>query len=580
MTAAAWWLMALFVIPGQFGPGGQHAQLGRYAALGESWPEILRTLLTRPGVVWGVLSEGSRLSYLANLLAPLAFTPLVGLPVLLIGLPTLAMNALSNYEPMHTFGKFHYGAPIAPIVVAAGALGTSYLVGLAERKGPRAATWATVALCRLVLVASVLFQLLYGYAPLAEGFEPPTVTAHDRLASRFEGQIPPEAAVSAQSRLLPHLSQRERIYMFPRMDDADYAFVDVSEESWPVHPNDVKRQIDEMLEGEYSIADAADGYALLRRGDGLERWPDEFYDFARTAEAKPEHAMILDFGDELRFLGLDVVRGGGMTKLRMYWTALEAPTRDLRIHPFFFDDATGEVIEDTSARPLVATLWYPTSMWKPDEIVVVETLPWDVGDDFGVGLGVLDGGTWGERERRLPVEVASSELLVRTFDDATWAKLLEYRDGEPRLERREFDAPAVSHPAEVALEGGPELLGADLEATDVKPGGKIDAILYWRAVQPMERSYTAFVHLLDDRGALVAQSDSIPVGGGYPTFWWAEGEVVRDPHALELPETLPAGRYRLIAGMYDEEGARLPAGGEAGAFPDGAVPLAEIEASP
>ena len=196
------------------------------------------------------------------------------------------------------------------------------------------------------------------------------------------------------------------------------------------------------------------------------------------------------------------------------------------------------------------------------------------------GLGVLDGGTWGEEGRRLPVEVASSTLIVRTFDDATWAKLLEYRDGEPRLERRAFDAPAMSHPAEAALKDGPELLGVDLEATDVKPGGKIDATLYWRAVQPMARSYTAFVHLLDEQGALVAQSDSIPVGGGYPTFWWAEGEVVRDPHTIELPEALPAGRYRLVAGMYDEEERRLPAEGEEGVLMDGAVPLADIQASP
>jgi hypothetical protein len=38
--------------------------------------------------------------------------------------------------------------------------------------------------------------------------------------------VPPDAAVSAQSGLLPHLSQRRAVWEFPRLESADYVIVD------------------------------------------------------------------------------------------------------------------------------------------------------------------------------------------------------------------------------------------------------------------------------------------------------------------------------------------------------------------
>ncbi len=574
-----WWYLALFVIPGWFGPGGQHAQLGRYAELGGSWAEILGTLLLRPRVVWELLRSGLRLSYVANLLAPLAFLPLAGLPILLIGFPTLAMNVLSNYEPMHTFGQFHYAAPLAPVVVAAGALGTAYLTRLASRRSPVAGRWAEVGLCAVILTSSLGYQRLYGYTPLADGFTMPVVTEHDRLARRFIDQVPPQAIVSAQSRLLPHLSQRERIYMFPRVDDAECVFVDVSADSWPIHPNDLKRQVDDLLAGDFSIVDAADGYALLsRRAGGSSRWPDGFYDFVRTGSFDPQYPMTIDFGDELRFLGLDVLSRGGMTYLRMYWRALRPLDRDLRLYPFFFADETGEIIEDTTERPLVATLWYPTSRWKADEIVVVETLPWDVGEDFGVGLGVVDGEDWSDQGRRLKLRVLSSPLVVRPFEGNTWARLIGYRDGQPYVESRNFGSIPPFRPAEAGLDGGPVLLGLDAESWQVMPGEEFRLTLYWQARELMDESYVVFVHLIDGDGNLISQSDSVPVQGVYPTSWWVQGEVIADPHSLRVPSDMRSGDYQLTAGMYDGAGRRLVArDGDGARFPGDAIPLGKIE---
>jgi hypothetical protein len=72
--------------------------------------------------------------------------------------------------------------------------------------------------------------------------------------------------------------------------------------------------------------------------------------------------------------------------------------------------------------------------------------------------------------------------------------------------------------------------------------------MYWRANVKMVRSYTAFVHLLDEEGNLVTQWDRLPEG--YPTIDWQRGERVVDTYTLDLPHDLPPGEYFIQSGFY------------------------------
>ena len=70
-----------------------------------------------------------------------------------------------------------------------------------------------------------------------------------------------------------------------------------------------------------------------------------------------------------------------------------------------------------------------------------------------------------------------------------------------------------------------------------------------------------FVHLLDETGDLVTQWDGL----GLAWEGWRQEDVVRQHHSLTLPVDLPAGTYRLVAGLYDsqtQERWRLPNGEE------------------
>jgi hypothetical protein len=76
----------------------------------------------------------------------------------------------------------------------------------------------------------------------------------------------------------------------------------------------------------------------------------------------------------------------------------------------------------------------------------------------------------------------------------------------------------------------------------------------------MDIDYTVFTHLIDGTETIVAQHDSQPEGGDYPTSQWLEGEIVQDEHDLILGHDLQPGEYTLVAKMYDlESSERLPA---------------------
>ena len=61
---------------------------------------------------------------------------------------------------------------------------------------------------------------------------------------------------------------------------------------------------------------------------------------------------------------------------------------------------------------------------------------------------------------------------------------------------------------------------------------------------------SAFVHLVDEVGAVIAQDDG-PLGGAYtPYSRWSPGLILHSTHYITVPASLPPGNYRLIAGLY------------------------------
>jgi hypothetical protein len=107
--------------------------------------------------------------------------------------------------------------------------------------------------------------------------------------------------------------------------------------------------------------------------------------------------------------------------------------------------------------------------------------------------------------------------------------------------------------------GDIELVSAALATSVAHPGEEVALELRWQVIKAPGRDLTTFIHLGDPAEPPLAQGDSPPLGGDYPTRLWAAGEVIDDSYVLSIPSDLPAGRYPIHVGLYDPDtGARLP----------------------
>ena len=61
---------------------------------------------------------------------------------------------------------------------------------------------------------------------------------------------------------------------------------------------------------------------------------------------------------------------------------------------------------------------------------------------------------------------------------------------------------------------------------------------------------SAFVHLVDEAGMGIGQHDGPPGDSEAPYKIWTPGLILTSTHNITTPDTLPPGRYRLIAGLY------------------------------
>jgi hypothetical protein len=107
-----------------------------------------------------------------------------------------------------------------------------------------------------------------------------------------------------------------------------------------------------------------------------------------------------------------------------------------------------------------------------------------------------------------------------------------------------------THPNQVALAGVMRLIGYDQSPASARPGQTVTLTLYWQPQSEIERDYTSYVHLVNEAGQGLAQSDHQLGGAYYPTSLWRPGEVLRDQHVLSIPAGTSPGTYRLVAGMY------------------------------
>jgi hypothetical protein len=106
----------------------------------------------------------------------------------------------------------------------------------------------------------------------------------------------------------------------------------------------------------------------------------------------------------------------------------------------------------------------------------------------------------------------------------------------------------------------------------------VEVDLFWQALAAPAEDFLPRLQLASSDGTVFAEGTAKPVIGTYPTAWWQDGELVRDPQALPIPATMQEGRYSLgLSLVRAADGVRCairPAGDAQGGT---VLPLAEIE---
>lgn len=233
----AWFLVAIQVVVPSFNQGAESELLSRYERVGGDVPGIARTLFTDPLRIAEVAFAGPKLGSLIAMLAALALLPLLAPFALLVALPELAVNLLSDQAAQSSY-RFHYAAPYVPFFIWSAVLGARRLVIWLETRRPvrvAASGIAVVALAAVVAGGWLMGPLPFwshlpgGSKYLAYAYRP---NAHDAIARRALALIPAGAPVSASNHFGAHLSERRCILTFPQMIGADYVIVDEREPSF------------------------------------------------------------------------------------------------------------------------------------------------------------------------------------------------------------------------------------------------------------------------------------------------------------------------------------------------------------
>ncbi len=215
-----------------------------------------------------------------------------------------------------------------------------------------------------------------------------------------------------------------------------------------------------------------------------------------------------------------------------------------RMYPMYsamltLTDLTGKTWVESKGFP--ASFYYPTYRWQAGDFYR-DAWAFHLPTDAPAGLYHLD------------LVWYMYDLETRRVDETR-----EYRVSLGTLRVGDLRATNIAHAQTARVGDAITFLGWTSDARVVTRGQSFNLDLFWRAEGAITESYTVFAHLIDASGRVVADADSPPWRGAFPTERWSVGEALRDRHTFQVPVDLAPGDYAIEIGMYlPATNTRLP----------------------
>jgi len=202
-----------------------------------------------------------------SLLAPFLFLPLLS-PLTILIVPIAAERFLAS-SPNLWGTAFHYWAPVAPVLAMGAADGLARVATWLRNRQLDSRAMTTMRVCAAMCV--VLSAIVPGHQPLLRLFKPSfyrNVPVQD-AGNTVVGLIPKDASVVAQGPILPHLSNRDRVFLLENKEtDTEFLVATDRLDPWPLGSLDELRAlIDDHRRRGYEAIYERDGWVILRRRD-------------------------------------------------------------------------------------------------------------------------------------------------------------------------------------------------------------------------------------------------------------------------------------------------------------------------
>ncbi len=230
IIAISYFFLAILVVIPSLNGSGNFDQIGRYSHLGSSLSEIFKYIITHPIKMLQLFYEShiegdneSRVKqeFLFVLLLSGGIA-LIRKPAFLWMVLPILIQKLWNKELAFWGLSYHYQIEIAPIVSLA------ILFWLKDIN-----SWKIqISIIGVLLITTFSICFLKMHSRYSEYYHPYKenlfTIAHYQAPEGFQkikagiAKIPADSAVCAQANLLPHLSNRDKIYHFPYINDARY----------------------------------------------------------------------------------------------------------------------------------------------------------------------------------------------------------------------------------------------------------------------------------------------------------------------------------------------------------------------
>lgn len=239
-----------------------------------------------------------------------------------------------------------------------------------------------------------------------------------------------------------------------------------------------------------------------------------------------EHPLNIRYGDVAELVGISSntlgVHPGSTANISLYWRALRSTHENFGVYLHTLDSELIRRDSYPGAGNLLSTDWQAGDTWVENYVIHIPE------DAEAQRVDTLVAGLYEpEAQQNIPAYNASGSVITPVV--------------------AQIAVHGLSQPAapDYTLGGVIGLKNPTLKQNNTE----IQVCFDWVSMAPTPVSYHVFVHLYSRENQLIAQADSPPRGGRYPTNAWLSGEVISDCVVL-LAENLALTGWRVGVGMY------------------------------